>query len=101
MNGAALINQQVSKRKVEKSSKTESRTNGYMEFILISQKIQLRKSNSREPYFDISKYAQMEKVLVGRNMLRYDHMDECGIGTDCILLEPKFSVQNIANLKRV
>ena len=64
--------------------KTENRTNGYKEFNLISQKIQLRKSNFCESYFDISKYAQMEKVLVGRNMLRYDHMDECGIGTDCV-----------------
>ena len=26
----------------------------------------------------------MEKVLICRNMLRYEHMDECGIGTDCI-----------------
>ena len=25
----------------------------------------------------------MEKVMVCRNMLTYDHMDECGIGTDC------------------
>ena len=83
MNGAAFIDQKVSKIKVAKSLKRENRTNGYVEFILISQKIQLRKSNFCESYFDILKYALMEKVLVGRNMLRYDHMDECGIGTDC------------------
>ena len=54
-----------------------------MEFNQILQKTQQRKSNFCKSYFDISKYARMEKVLVCRNMLRYDHMDECGIGTDC------------------
>ena len=66
--------------------KNENRTNGYKEFNLISLKIQMRKSNFCESYFDISKYAQKEKVLVGRNMLTYDHMDECGIGTDSTVM---------------
>ena len=35
------------------------------------------------PYFDIPRYDQMEKVLVCQNRLRFDHMDKCGIGTDC------------------
>ena len=35
-------------------------------------------------FFHTSKYAQMEKVLISRNMLRYNHMDECEIGTDCL-----------------
>ena len=35
------------------------------------------------PYLDIPRYDQMGKVLVCQNMLRSDHMDKCGIGTDC------------------
>ena len=54
-----------------------------MEFIQNLPKPQLSKSNFFESYFDIPKYAQMEKVLVFRNMLRYEHMDKYGIGTDC------------------
>ena len=37
----------------------------------------------QESYFDISKYAQINQVALSRNMMRYGHMDECGIGTDC------------------
>ena len=54
-----------------------------LEFTLNLPLRQQRKSNFCESYFDISKYAQMEKVLVFRNMLRYEHMDEYEIGTDC------------------
>jgi len=50
-----------------------------MKLTLILQKTQLKKMKLCKPYFDISKCAQMEKVLVRRNMLRYEHMDECGI----------------------
>ena len=39
-----------------------------------------------ESYFDISKYAQINQVALSRNMMRYGHMDECGIGTDCVSL---------------
>ena len=56
-----------------------------MEFIQNLPKPQSSKSNFCKSYFDIPKYAQMEKVLVFRNMLRYEHMDEYGIGTDCLL----------------
>ena len=37
------------------------------------------------PYLDIPRYDQMGKVLVCQNMLRSDHMDKCGIGTDCLM----------------
>ena len=53
-----------------------------MEFIQNLPKPQSSKSNFCKSYFDISKYAQMEKVLVSQNMLRYEHMDEYGIETD-------------------
>ena len=53
------------------------------EFIQIFQDPQLRKSNFCMSLFDIPKYAQMKKVLVCQNMLRSDHMDKYGIGTDC------------------
>ena len=56
-----------------------------MEFIQNIPKPQPSKSNFCKSYFDIPKYAQIEKVLVFRNMLRYEHMDEYGIGTDCVL----------------
>ena len=55
-----------------------------MEFIQNLPKPQPNKSNFCKSYFDISKYAQIEKVLVFRNMFRYEHMDKYGIGTDCI-----------------
>ena len=55
-----------------------------MEFIQNLPKPQPSKSNFCKSYFDIPKYAQMEKILVFRNMLRCEHMDEYGIGTDCI-----------------
>ena len=43
-------------------------------------------------YFDLPKYTQMEKVLVFRNMLSYEHMDKYKIGTDCsVLLKTKCS----------
>ena len=54
-----------------------------MEFIQNLPKPQSSKSNFCESYFDIPKYAQLEKVLVFQNLLRYEHMDEYGIGTDC------------------
>ena len=54
-----------------------------MEFIQNLPKPQPSKFNFSKLYFDIRKYAQMEKVLVFRNMLRHEHMDEYGIGTDC------------------
>ena len=57
-----------------------------MEFIQNLPKPQPSKSNFCKSYFDIPKYAQMEKVLVFRNMLRYEHMDEYGIGTDCYIV---------------
>ena len=34
-------------------------------------------------YFDLSKYAQKTKVASCRNMMKYGHMNEYGIGTDC------------------
>ena len=43
----------------------------------------IAKRERRKSYFDISKYAQITKVALSRNMMRYGHMDECGIGTDC------------------
>ena len=54
-----------------------------IEFIQNLPKPQLSKSNFSKLYFDIPKYAQMEKVLVFQNTLRYEHMDEYGIRTDC------------------
>lgn len=36
-----------------------------------------------ESYFDVSKYAQINQVALSRNMMRYGHMDEWGVGTDC------------------
>ena len=61
-----------------------------MELIQILHEPQQRKSNFCKSYFDIPKYAQMGKVLVCRNILKYDNMDECGIGTDC---KPLFFLQ--------
>ena len=46
----------------------------------------IAKRERRKSYFDISKYAQITKVALSRNMMRYGHMDECGIGTDCKLM---------------
>ena len=60
-----------------------------MEFIQNIPKPQPSKSNFCKSYFDIPKYAQIEKVLVFRNMLKYEHMDEYGIGTDCIYVREK------------
>ena len=54
-----------------------------LEFIQNLPKPQSGKSNFCKSYFDIPKHAQMEKVLVFQNMLRYEHMDEYRIGTDC------------------
>jgi len=54
-----------------------------MEIIQNLPKPQPNKSNFCKSDFDIPKYAQIEKVFVFRNMLRYEHMDKYGIGTDC------------------
>ena len=52
------------------------------------------KRESRKSYFDISKYAQITKVSLSRNMMRYGHMDEYGIGTDCKVKSQKRSMVN-------
>ena len=62
-----------------------------MEFIQNIPKPQPSKSNFCKSYFDIPKYAQIEKVLVFRNMLRCEHKDEYGIGTDCLLVIKKYN----------
>ena len=70
-----------------------------MEFIQNLPKPQPSKSNFCKSYFDIPKYAEMEKVLVFRNMLRYEHMDEYGIGTDCIAPTPVTEALSISSFK--
>ena len=70
-----------------------------VEFIQNFLKPQSSKSNFCKSYFDIPKYAQMEKVLVFRNMLRYEHMDEYGIGTDCIAPTPVTEALSISSFK--
>ena len=42
------------------------------------------KRERQKSYFDILKYAQTTKVALSRNMMRYEHMDKRGIGTDCL-----------------
>ena len=82
MNGTAFINVFLLRFKWQNLWRSLTRQTA-MEFIQNLPKPQLSKSNFCESYFDIPKYAQMEKVLVFRNMLRYEHMDKYGIGTDC------------------
>ena len=48
----------------------------------------IAKRERRKSYFDISKYAQITKVSLSRNMMRYGHMDENRIGTDCVFGAP-------------
>ena len=82
MNGTAFINVFLLRFKEQNLWRPLPRQTA-MEFIQNLPKPQPIKSNFCKSYFDITKYAEMEKDLVSRNMLRYDHMDECGIGTDC------------------
>ena len=84
MNGTAFINVFLLRFKWQNLWRPLTRQTA-MEFIQTLPKPQPSKSNFCESYFDIPKYAQMEKVLVFRNMLRYEHMDKYGIGTDCIM----------------
>ena len=91
MNGTAFINVFLLRFKWQNLWRPLTRQTA-MEFIQNLPKPQLSKSNFCESYYDIPKYAQMEKVLVFRNMLRYEHMDEYGIGTDCIYLKEKIRI---------
>ena len=82
MNGIAFANVFLLRFKRQNLWRPLTRQTA-MEFIQNLPKPQPSKSNFCKSYFDIPKYAQIEKVLVFRNMLRCEHMDEYGIGTDC------------------
>ena len=60
----------------------------------------IAKRERRKSYFDISKYAQITKVALSRNMMRYGHMDECGIGTDCVSLRNMLHITNAGRHSR-
>ena len=85
MNGTAFINIFLLRFKWQNLWRSLTRQTA-MEFIQNLPKPQPSKSNFCKSYFDIPKYAQMEKVLVFRNMLRHAHMDEYGIGTEGMFL---------------
>ena len=46
----------------------------------------LLKRGRGKSHFDMPKYAEINKVASSPNIMRYGHMDESGIGTDCCTL---------------